>query len=63
MDKYIEKAFSFSEKHKQLMGNDSKFISGWRYEPSILFERGEGVKIFDVDGNEYLKIWRSHCSF
>ena len=51
MDKYIEKAFS--KKHKQLMGNDSKFISGWRYDPPILFERGEGVKIFDVDDNAY----------
>ena len=53
MDKYIEKAFSFSKKHKQLMENDSRYISGWRYEPSLLFERGQGVKIFDVDDNEY----------
>ena len=53
MDKYIEKAFSFSKKHELLMENDSKFISGWRYEPPILFERGDGVKIFDVDGNAY----------
>ena len=53
MENYIEKEFSFSKKHKQLMENDSKFISGWRYEPSILFERGEGIKIFDVDGNAY----------
>ena len=53
MDKYIEKAFSFSKKHKQLMENDSRYISGWRYDPSILFERGQGVKIIDVDDNEY----------
>ena len=48
MEKYIDKAFSFSKRHEQLMENDSKFISGWRYEPSIHFERGEGVKIFDI---------------
>jgi len=53
MDKNVEKVFSFSKKHEQLMENDSKFISGWRYEPPILFERGDGVKIFDVDGNAY----------
>ena len=53
MDKQIEKAFSFSKNHKQLMERDSKVISGWRYEPSVFFERGEGVKLFDVDGNEY----------
>ena len=53
MDKNVEKVFSFSKKHEQLMENDSKFISGWRYEPPILFERGDGVRIFDVDGNAY----------
>ena len=53
MDKQIEKAFSFSKNHKELMERDSKVISGWRYEPSVFFERGEGVKLFDVDGNEY----------
>ena len=53
MDKQIEKAFSFSKNHKELMERDSNVISGWRYEPSVFFERGEGVKLFDVDGNEY----------
>ena len=53
MDKQIEKAFSFSKNHKELMERDSKVISGWRYEPSVFFERGEGVKLFDVDGNAY----------
>ena len=53
MDKQIEKAFSFSKNHKDLMERDSKVISGWRYEPSVFFERGEGVKLFDVDGNVY----------
>ena len=52
MDKQIEKAFSFSKNHKELMERDSKVISGWRYEPSVFFERGEGVKLFDVDGNQ-----------
>ena len=53
MNKNIEKVFSFSNNHKKLMEKDSKIISGWRYEPSVLFERGEGVKICDVDGNAY----------
>ena len=56
MDKQIEKAFSFSKNHKELMERDSKVISGWRYEPSVFFERGEGVKLFDVDGNAYYDI-------
>jgi 2,2-dialkylglycine decarboxylase (pyruvate) len=49
----IEKAFSFSNRHKDLMARDAEHIFGWRYEPSVIFERGEGVKLFDVDGNEY----------
>ena len=62
MDKYIEKAFSFSKKHKKLMENDSRYISGWRYDPSILFERGQGVKIIDVDDNECSILLFVNCS-
>lgn len=53
MDEHIEKAFEFSNRHKDLMARDNERVLGWRYEPSVIFERGEGVKLFDVDGNEY----------
>ena len=53
MDNPLENAFSFSNRHKKLMARDAEHVSGWRYEPRVVFERGEGVKLFDVDGNEY----------
>lgn len=35
------------------MARDAERVLGWRYEPRVVFERGEGVKLFDVDGGEY----------
>ena len=45
--------FEFSNRHKDLMARDEEYVLGWRYEPQVVFERGEGVRIFDVDGNAY----------
>ena len=53
MNDHLETAFSFSNRHKDLMARDAEHTLGWRYEPRVVFERGEGVKLFDVDGNEY----------
>jgi 2,2-dialkylglycine decarboxylase (pyruvate) len=48
------KDFSFSARHRDLMARDEESVMGWRYEPRIMFERGRGVMIIDVDGNEYI---------
>ncbi len=56
MNDHLEQAFSFSNRHKDLMARDAECILGWRYEPRVVFERGEGVKLFDVDGNEYFDL-------
>ena len=53
MTDHLETAFSFSNRHKDLMARDAEHVLGWRYEPRVVFERGEGVKLFEVDGNEY----------
>ena len=53
MNDHLETAFSFSNRHKDFMARDAEHVFGWRYEPRVVFERGEGVKLFDVDGNEY----------
>ncbi len=53
MDQHLEKAFSFSNRHMDLMARDGEAVFGWRYEPRVIFERGEGVKLIDVDGNAY----------
>jgi 4-aminobutyrate aminotransferase-like enzyme len=45
--------FRFSNSHADLMARDAKYVYGWRYNPPIVFSGGKGVKIFDVDGNEY----------
>ena len=47
------KEFNFSKRHLDLMARDEESVMGWRYEPRIMFERGRGVMIIDVDGNEY----------
>ena len=43
MDNPLENAFSFSNRHKKLMARDAEHVSGWRYEPRVVFERGESV--------------------
>ncbi len=53
VNEHLNEAFTFSTRHKDLMARDAEHVFGWRYEPRIIFERGEGVKLFDVDGNEY----------
>ena len=45
--------FDFSNRHKDLMARDEEYVLGWRFEPRIIFERGEGVRLHDVDGNAY----------
>ena len=45
--------FDFSNRHKDLMARDEEYVLGWRFEPRIIFERGEGVRLHDVDGNVY----------
>ena len=37
--------FEFSNRHKDLMARDEQYVLGWRYEPQVVFERGEGVRI------------------
>lgn len=49
----MEKSFSFSNAHMDLMARDSESVFGWRYQPKIIFCRGTGVIITDVDGNDY----------
>jgi len=44
---------SFSNRHKDLAARDEDYVLGWRFEPRIVFERGEGTRLFDVDGNAY----------
>ncbi len=45
--------FEFSPAHLDLMERDSKTVLGWRFYPKIMFQGGKGVKLIDVDGNEY----------
>lgn len=49
----MEKSFRFSQAHRDLAARDAQYVLGWRYEPRVIFERGQGVMLFDVDGNEY----------
>lgn len=53
MAELTEKRFDFSNAHKDLIARDAERVMGWRYAPGIVFERGQGVVITDVDGNDY----------
>ena len=35
------------------MARDAARVYGWRYQPAIQFERGEGIWLHDVDGKRY----------
>ena len=49
----VKTSFAFSNAHSDLMGRDAESVLGWRYEPRIIFCRGAGVMITDVEGNDY----------
>jgi 4-aminobutyrate aminotransferase-like enzyme len=45
--------FGTSNWHADLARRDAKHVFGWRYHPPIIFNGGKGVRITDVDGNQY----------
>ena len=49
----MDAELGFSNAHKDMAARDAEYVLGWRYEPRVVFERGEGVRIFDMDGNAY----------
>ena len=49
----MEKTFRFSNVHTDYQARDAKSVLGWRYSPHIIFKGGKGVKLIDMDGNEY----------
>jgi 4-aminobutyrate aminotransferase-like enzyme len=49
----LSERFGFSDSHRQMMARDEAHVMGWRFQPRIIFDRGAGVKIIDVDGNAY----------
>ena len=49
----MAEGFTFSNRHADIMARDAAAVFGWRYEPAIIFDRGAGVRIFDLDGKAY----------
>jgi 2,2-dialkylglycine decarboxylase (pyruvate) len=47
------KTFRFSNRHTDFQARDAKSVFGWRYSPRIIFTKGKGTKLFDLDNNEY----------
>jgi 4-aminobutyrate aminotransferase-like enzyme len=41
---------------------DDRAVLGWRHFPRVVFERGEGMRLWDVDGREYLDFVSGHIS-
>ena len=52
----MEKTFRFSNEHHRLMALDEEYVYGWRYEPRVIFESGQGIILRDVDGTEYFDL-------
>ena len=49
----MERKFRFSNMHTDFQARDAKSVFGWRYSPRIIFKAGKGVKLVDMDNNEY----------
>ncbi|MGI9423767.1 MAG: aspartate aminotransferase family protein [Hyphomicrobiaceae bacterium] len=49
----MEKTFRFSNMHADFQARDAESVFGWRYSPRIIFKSGKGVKLTDMDGNDY----------
>jgi 2,2-dialkylglycine decarboxylase (pyruvate) len=49
----MEKTLRFSNAHTDYQARDAKSVFGWRYSPRIIFKGGKGVKLIDMDDNEY----------
>ena len=49
----MDKTFRFSNTHTDYQARDAKSVFGWRFSPRIIFKGGKGVKLIDMDGNEY----------
>lgn len=45
-----------SNRHRDLAERDAERVYGWRFEPRVVLERGEGVWVYDVDGNGYIDL-------
>ncbi len=41
---------------------DDRAVLGWRHFPRVVFERGQGLRLWDVDGHEYLDFVSGHIS-
>jgi len=41
---------------------DDAAILGWRHLPRVVFERGQGMRLWDVEGREYLDFVSGHIS-
>jgi 4-aminobutyrate aminotransferase-like enzyme len=52
-ERILSEQLSFSNWHRNLMERDALAVLGWRYQPRIIFSRGHGIVIIDVDGNGY----------
>ncbi len=41
---------------------DDRAVLGWRHFPRVVFERGQGMRLWDVDGRDYLDFVSGHIS-
>src|SRR5258705_4207186 len=41
---------------------DDAAVLGWRHFPRVVFERGQGLRLWDVEGREYLDFVSGHIS-
>lgn len=51
-----------SPRTQEWIRRDDAAILGWRHGPRVVFERGQGMRLWDVDGHEYLDFASGHIS-
>ena len=47
---------SLSNRHRDLAERDAERVFGWRFDPRVVLDRGEGIYVYDVDGNSYIDL-------
>lgn len=61
MDRHLESARLYEKAQKYLPGGDTRTVAFFKPYP-IYVERGEGYKIFDVDGNVYIDFLNNYTA-
>lgn len=62
MDNLGEQGVSAAGRTAEWARRDDAAVLGWRHFPRVVFEKGHGMRLWDVEGREYLDFVSGHIS-